>query len=1026
MKRLLTLVVLGLFALRASAQTAAIVVTTPPCNLDGVLTLNTTGLTPPLTVTWYLTTGTVVHTSSTTSDVLTGYAGGPISYVYVTNGTLSASTSLSAGMPPFTFTYSSTPAVCPALGTATATATGGTAPYSYQWMNNPSGTLAATGSPASLASGNYDVLITDAAGCVYGSVYSGDSIAVYNTPAFSFGVTTTPANCTNGTATVGTITGGTAPFSYLWSTGATSSGITGMHMGYYPVTVTDANGCTSNNYGSILQSITIGAAVTPTPATCLATDGAIIAFGSGGVPPYSYVWNNGATTQSQSGLTSGYYSVIATDANGCIGNGGGSVGSSSPISTTYVATPSSCTAPTGSATLTIAGGTTPYTVNWYTTPPQTGNTATALNPGTYGFHITDAVGCVRTGSVVINPMDIIYLGFSTTPATCTLSNGTASVTATGGVGALSYAWTSGVGSTTSAISAVHSGYYGVTVTDANGCSKTGNAYVGVYSPLNTALSTTAPTCLFTNDGSIHAVPYGGTMPYNFSWSVPGTGSTISSLGAGYYSVYVTDAVGCTDYTAVHLNASTADISCYCNINGVVYHDLNGNCTQDAGETGIPNVQIHCSGRGYAYTDASGHYSFLVPSGTYTITETVQAFYPLSPCQLNGISVVAVASTGCTNVVNFANATSTIHDIHVSTWDYNHPIPGNAYTQATIITNDGTVSESSILAGYKADGQIYAPSFIPSGIFTGSPYWYGTAAGFPTLSPGGSQAFYDHYSVPTDVPLGTNLVFKDSAAYTAPMSNWLTDYTPWNNVNYFNSTVVASYDPNFKEVSPKGTGTPGYISYSDSVLEYMVHFQNTGTYFAEKVEVIDTLDPNLDWTTLRPVFQSHHCVVTLNENGVAKFTFDNIHLPWASNYPATSNGMFTYTIKTRHGLALGTQIKNAAAIYFDFNEPIMTNRTLNTIGSNVGVTPMIAPEASFSVYPNPAENTCFAVINSAVAGNADIKLMDITGKMLMIKTVSLQTGSQTVPVEIDGLVPGMYFVTLVNGGKAETQKLVIMK
>ena len=165
---------------------------------------------------------------------------------------------------------------------------------------------------------------------------------------------------------------------------------------------------------------------------------------------------------------------------------------------------------------------------------------------------------------------------------------------------------------------------------------------------------------------------------------------------------------------------------------------------------------------------------------------------------------------------------------------------------------------------------------------------------------------------------------------------------------------------------------------------------------------------------------------MNESGVVKFTFDHIHLPYSPTYPVTSNGMFTYTIKTRHGLAIGTQIHNSASIYFDYNDPIMTNRTLNTIGSNVGV-PYVAPdEASFYVYPNPADKSCFAVINSEVAGDANMKLMDITGKVIINNMIALQSGKQTVSIDISKLTPGMYFVVLNNAGKTETQKLVIMK
>lgn len=259
-----------------------------------------------------------------------------------------------------------------------------------------------------------------------------------------------------------------------------------------------------------------------------------------------------------------------------------------------------------------------------------------------------------------------------------------------------------------------------------------------------------------------------------------------------------------------------------------------------------------------------------------------------------------------------------------------------------------------------------------------------------------------------------------------MSSWTSDYTPWNNVNYLNTTVVSSYDPNFKEVNPKGTGPQGYISTRDSVMEYMVHFQNTGTYYAEKVVVIDTLDPNLDWTTLHPVYMSHNGVVTMNENGVATFTFNGIHLPAQSMNSINSNGMFTYTIKQRPSLSVGTQIRNKASIYFDYNAPIVTNSTLNTIGSTVGIANTASNAASFGLYPNPADKTCFAVINSDVFGAATIQVSDISGKVLVNNTVTLSIGKQSVPVDVSSLAPGMYLVTLHNMGKTETQKLVIMK
>lgn len=1027
MRKITSLFLCLLFTICAKAQSVSFTLTTAPCNNNGVLTATFTGMTAPITVNWYVYNQAVItHTAATLSDALTSYSGASL-YLTATDANNVSTQGYYQGAPPFNYSVSTTGAACPALGTATATVTGGTPPYTYVWYDKNTMVTMGTSNPISLPAGNYGVTITDAGGCVFGSAYQSDSAEVSNIPAFSYNITTTQANCTNGTATVGTITGGVPPYSYLWNNAATSASISGLTMGSYNVTVTDAQGCNVTNYAYIQQAVQIGATTTPTPATCLQNNGAAIVFGSGGTPPYSYLWSNAATTQSISGLTAGSYSVTVTDANGCLGNGYAYVSASTPITATYTTTPSSCTAATGSATLTVSGGLAPYTINWNTFPAQTGLSAYNLNPGNYGFTITDANGCIRTGTVTISPVNIITLSFMSTDATCLQANGSETVTASGGTLPYTYLWTNAATSAT--ISGVASGSYGVTVTDAIGCAVTKYHSVGSYSPVNIGLASTNASCIFANDGSINSTVTGGTTPYTYSWSNGPTTANNTSIPAGYYSLYVTDAVGCTASAWSSLSYNAANNSCYCTITGTVYDDANGNCTQDAGELGIPNIQIHCSGIGYAYTNASGVYSFIVPSGSYTITETVQAFYPLSACQTNGIPVTVTAAANCTTPVNFANSINPIHDMHISTWDYTFPVPGFTYQQKTIITNDGTATEPSIIAGYATDGQINAPTITPGAIFTAGPgNYYDIPTGNLNLVPAGSQSFIMSYNMPANIPLNTSLVFTDSTAYATPINNWLTDYTPWNNVNYFTTEVVGAFDPNFKEVKPVGEGPTGIISYNDSTLEYMVHFQNVGSYKAQNVVVIDTLDADLDWTTLRPEYQSAPCVVTMSEGGVVKFTFNNINLPAASADAERSNGMLTYTIKTKHNLPLGTQFKNNASIYFDFNAPVVTNTTVNTIGHPTNASTVASNQyASFTVYPNPASKTFNTVINCAnTSQSASLNVTDISGRVLLSKQIALRQGTQTVTTDINQLSSGIYFVNLYQDGKVETQKLVIIK
>jgi hypothetical protein len=596
------------------------------------------------------------------------------------------------------------------MGTASVTVTGGTPPYRYYWYNGyRANNVVDSTNPDVLPSDIYGITIVDAAGCITGtpmqtssspsvSSQSYDTLASHAT--FSLSLSTTPANCTNGSVSLAGVSGSPVmPLSYLWSTGATSPSISGLVRGTYTLRATDATGCTAINNATVVQNTTINVNTSPTPATCLANDGAIIGFGSGGVPPYTYLWSNGATTQSQSGLYTGSLTLTVTDANGCIGTGTGTIGASTPITVTYAATASLCTAPTGTATITISGGTPPYTDTFFTSPLQMGVTATNLAPGSYLFHVRDAVGCIRSGSVVVPPIDVMSFNYTTTPALCTLSNGSINTSVTGGVAPLTYSWNTGA--TTSGITGEPSGSYRVIITDNNGCSITKYPYLGYTSPVTVSLSSTPASCIFTHDGVASAYALGGTAPYFYYWTNGGTTASITGLATGPYWVQVIDASGCVspydnNYDYVSYNAY--DSTCLCVIKGTVYYDMNNNCIQDAGEPGINHIQMYCSGIGYTYTDAAGNYTFLVPSGSYTISQSIRAYYPLASCQANNIPVSTTAGIGCVHVINFADTITPIHDVSICTWDYFKPVPGNIYTHTTLVTNRGTVTESNILGG----------------------------------------------------------------------------------------------------------------------------------------------------------------------------------------------------------------------------------------------------------------------------------------------------------------------------------------
>ncbi|UKN02002.1 T9SS type A sorting domain-containing protein [Paracrocinitomix mangrovi] len=1020
------------------SQTISGTFATVPCDNDGVLDVTTTGLVPPIDYTYYLGGATITHPGvGSTSDQLTNIpmsSTGSIA-IYATDGTNSAWNNVSYTSA-FGFYLGSTNAVCPStMGTLNATQfSGGAGPFSFLWTDTLTlNTL--SGNNISAPLGNYSCVITDAgSGCVLDMTDS-STVSISQTSSVTATTSSTVASCTNGTATA-TGTGGVGPYTYLWMNGATSSTISGLTQNNYSVVVTDAQGCQSPTINIFVsQNPLISVNTTVTDASCVQNDGSIIAFGSGGVAPYTYAWSNGQNTNTASNLTGGsVYTVIATDANGCIGQSTSVVGTSSPISVTYSSTPSDCTTPNGSATLAPTGGTPPYTYQWNTTPVVNTATISNLSPGTYSFSVTDALGCVNNGSVVISPSSTINASIQSSNVVCPSTSGNVWVNVSGTNPPFTYLWNNAA--TSSQISTVPTGAYNCVITDANGCSITKYKTLSTTSPLTIGIATTPVSCIYNSDGGATASVFGGTPPYTYAYSNGGNSATVSGLSMGTQTVTVTDANGCIKTETFYIgNGNTTD-DCYCTITGTVYLDGNSDCVFDTGEQGIQNVMVHCSGYGYTFTDANGVYSFQVPTGNFTITEQVNAYYPLSSCQATSTSVNVVAGSGCTTVVDISNDVNVINDLKITTCNLNiPPVPGNYWSQLMIVKNMGTVVENDIQLGYEHDGQLfYDNSTIPNFIQSGGPNHFGVQSGFPVLDPNASTTNLVSYNVPTNIPLGTGINHYDSVANAAPIGvNWLLDFTPWNNVNHFQTVVIGSYDPNYKEVYPAGIGTEGYISSDVTEFDYTIHFQNEGTYFAQNVVITDQLDGDLDWTSLTPGYSDHNYTMTLSESGLITFNFENINLPWKSVYgDALSSGLVQYSIRRLPSNAQGTVFENTASIYFDYNAPIITNTTVNTLSDSVfnGVEEIAVEKEdekiTVDIYPVPAHDAITFKINNVLQNDqASLYIVDMMGNIVRSERILLSEGTTFISQNVADLSPGNYITKVhFENGLTIVKKIIL--
>lgn len=438
-----------------------------------------------------------------------------------------------------TTTTSTTPASCTAAnGTATVTPAGGATPYTFAW-NNGQTAATATG----LAAGNYTVTVTDNAGCTA----TASVTVASNSTTLTATSTVTDASCTatNGAVNL-TVTNGTAPFTFLWSNNATTEDLSNVAANTYNVTITDANGCTGTASATVAAAnVALTGSTTITSASCGSNDGAVNLTVTNGTAPYTFAWNNSASTEDLSNVGAGTYTVTITDANGCIGTVSAQVTvSNGPNSTASITNVSCNGANDGAINVSIAGGSAPYFYAWSANAGgATTEDVSGLAGGSYTVTVTDNNGCIVPATFVVTEPTALSISVATTPASCNgAADGAVNLTVTGGTAPYSFDWDNGA--TTEDLSNVTGDTYDVIITDANGCTENETAVVSEPAAIVVGISKVNETDSQDN-GSATANATGGAGSFTYLWNTGATTQSISGLAAGAYSVTVTDANGCT-------------------------------------------------------------------------------------------------------------------------------------------------------------------------------------------------------------------------------------------------------------------------------------------------------------------------------------------------------------------------------------------------------------------------------------------------------------------------------------------------
>ena len=521
-------------------------------------------------------------------------------------------------------------------GTIDLTVIGGTTGYTFQWTNNtPMQLSAATEDLTALSANTYNVTVTDANGCTeeLSHTISEPSAALNGTFLI------TDVSCNGGTdgAVNLTTSGGTAPYAYSWSNAALSEDISSLSAGSYTANITDAKGCTFS------ASATVAEPAEPLTGNISVTN--VLCFGDatgmldlnveGGTSGYSFNWSNASTTEDVTGLTAGNYSVDITDAKGCTLNLTATIAQpAAALSSVNVTTAVNCYDGTdGAAQVTVSGGTTPYSYQWNNSSSviisDTDNALNAIGADDYTVDIEDANGChfIQTLSVTQPAQPVGIISAVTDNVCFGATAGQIDITVTGGTTAYGYSWSNG--NSSEDITALTSGTYTVTVTDANGCVETHTATITEpSSAVSASIVSQNVRCSGGSNGYAQVTASGGTMPYTYSWSNGVSTDVNDGLVAGIYTVTVTDVNGCTANSGVNLTEPTSGIGITNTTSNVTCHGL---------ADGTITVNITGGTTPYAVYFGDTTNAMFHTQNNYTISELIAGTYHVITIDASGCS-----------------------------------------------------------------------------------------------------------------------------------------------------------------------------------------------------------------------------------------------------------------------------------------------------------------------------------------------------------------------------------------------------
>jgi hypothetical protein len=399
-----------------------------------------------------------------------------------------------------------------ANGSATASASGGTGSYDFEWSNQQTGTTL-----NNVEAGVYLVTVTDNNGCE-----AITSATIDQPDSLVLDADISPVLCGINPGACGVIvTGGNGGFSYDWegiSTGGST--LTGIVAGDYTVTVSDTEGCSAEITMTVPTHGHLTVNITETPLVCHGDSNAVLTANcTDGVSPIDYSWDTGDNTQTIDNLEAGTYAVVAHDSLGCSGSNTHYITDPESITLSFITEPVNCLGGSDVYGFAIAdGGIPPYAYVWVGLSSQ--DSLMDQPSGYYNVVVSDVNGCQNSDSVFIDEPDApLASNIVKRDITCFgYQDGQVSAGGSGGTPPYNFEWhVNGNTTTNSTLTNLLSGQYNLIVTDSHGCTSDTSINIHEPAPLTADYVSQDPSCIGNNDGYIELDVKGGTEPYTFSW-----------------------------------------------------------------------------------------------------------------------------------------------------------------------------------------------------------------------------------------------------------------------------------------------------------------------------------------------------------------------------------------------------------------------------------------------------------------------------------------------------------------------------